>query len=510
MLGLVATLVLPANEEVVSAAERRGGKVLWYLFAAFVFGTIACVNPWDIPVYALILAVVLMVRTIQEKRQAPKLEMFVSLGYTVITFVLLCGLGYLLYFPFYASYQELYVNGLGPVTQGTTLSDYFTVFGLWTFITLSFFIMELYRWWKTRSTFISKPHRIAGYILLCGVVLIFVTLISLKVLLLALIALGIFLFFAWMKTVGAARDAQFIVSNLLPKPAPNLASNFTPDLSPGPASNLVPKFVSSTFDATTSFAYLLLLVGLCITLGQEIVYVRDFLDGGDYYRMNTVFKFSMQAWLCFAIGGALAVQRIYHFLGGIIQRVWLASLIALVLGCSVFLSEGTTARINDHQVWVDVQHPVQSADYTPTIDGFAFVRAWYPSDAQAITWLNDHVSGSPIILEASAPVSFQWYNRVSVFTGLPDVLGWPDHVGEQRYDYQPLNRETDINIMYTTADSSLTVELLRYYHVHYIYVGPLEQQLYGPSNGLEKFNKMVGTTLRIVYNSNHVIIYEML
>src|ERR1700737_4354010 len=117
MFGLVATLVLPANGEVVSAAERRGGKVLWYLFAAFVFGTIACVNPWDIPVYALILAVVLMVQTIQEKRQAPTLEMFVSLAYTLITVVLLCGLGYLLYFPFYASYQELYVNGLGLVTH---------------------------------------------------------------------------------------------------------------------------------------------------------------------------------------------------------------------------------------------------------------------------------------------------------------------------------------------------------------------------------------------------------
>ena len=241
--------------------------------------------------------------------------------------------------------------------------------------------------------------------------------------------------------------------------------------------------------------------------------MRDFLDGGDYYRMNTVFKFSMQAWLCFAIGGALAVQRLYKSLGGIIQRVWFVCLIALIVGCSVFLSEGTAARISDHQSWValDGQHPVQSANYIPTLDGFAFVRSWYPSDAQAITWLNVHVSGSPIILEASAPVSYQWYNRVSVFTGLPDVLGWPDHVGEQRYDYQPLNRETDINIIYTTTDSSLAIELLRYYHVHYIYVGPLEQQLYGQQSmdGLAKFTKMVGTSLRIVYQSNNVTIYEM-
>jgi len=491
MLGLVAALLLPANQESIPLVEHQGGKVLWYLLAAFVFGTIACVNPWDIPVYALILAIVLMVRSIQEHRQAPRLEIFVSLGYALITFVLLCGLGYLFYFPFFSSYQQLYVNGLGLVAQGTTLSDYLTVFGLWIFIALSFFIIELYRWWKTTKTFLPQPRRIAGYLLLCGVVLTFVTLLGLKTLLIALISLGIFL-----SLVGA----QFIA--------------------PKNMSQLAPKLASSTFqttarytEATTIFTYLLLLTGLCITLGQEIVYVRDFLDGGDYYRMNTVFKFSMQAWLCFAIGGALAVQRLYKSLGGIIQRIWFVCLIALIVGCSVFLSEGTAARIGDHQSWaaLDGQHPVQSANYIPTLDGFAFVRSWYPSDAQAITWLNEHVSGSPIILEASAPVSYQWYNRISVFTGLPDVLGWPDHVGEQRYDYQPLNRETDINIIYTTTESSLAIELLRYYHVHYIYVGPLEQQLYGQqsTDGLAKFNKMVGTSLRIVYQSNNVTIYEM-
>ncbi|GAC1345766.1 MAG: hypothetical protein NVSMB27_08330 [Ktedonobacteraceae bacterium] len=505
MLGLVAALLLPANQESISVAERRGGNILWYLLAAFVFGTIACVNPWDMPVYALILAVALMVRTIQEHRLAPRLEMFVSLAYTLVTFILLCGLGYLLYFPFFSSYEQLYVNGLGLVTQGTSLGDYLSIFGLWIFITLTFFIMEFYRWWKATKTFLPQPRRIAGYLLLCGVVLTFVTLLGLKTLLIALISLGAFLFLTWIKTMGATPGAQLIV----PKNVPDMENMGAPLIAPKPAL----KFASFTFDATTTFTYLLLLIGLCITLGQEIVYVRDFLDGGDYYRMNTVFKFSMQAWLCLAIGGALAVQRLYKFLSGMIQRIWLTSLIVLIVGCSVFLSEGTAARINDHQAWaaLDGQHPVQSANYTPTLDGFAFVRSWYPGDAQAITWLNDHVSGSPILLEASVPVSYQWYNRVSVFTGLPDVLGWPDHVGEQRYDYQPLNRETDINIIYTTTDSSLAIELLRYYHVHYIYVGLLEQQLYGQqsTNGLAKFNKMVGTTLRIVYQSYYVTIYEM-
>lgn len=257
--------------------------------------------------------------------------------------------------------------------------------------------------------------------------------------------------------------------------------------------------------------YLFLLLGLCITLGQEVVYVRDFLDGGDYYRMNTVFKFSMSAWLLLALGGALVVHQLWHSLSGLVKQGWLACLVVLMAGCSIFLTQGVAARIADHQVWIEVQPPVQSASYLPTLDGFAFVRAWYPADAQAISWLNEHVSGSPVILEATPPVSYQWYNRVSIFTGLPDVVGWSDHEAEQRYGSQPSNRVADVTIIYTTADAGLALELLHYYHVRYIYVGPAEQELYGsqPTHGLSKFDTMVGSALRVVYRANGVVIYEV-
>ena len=100
---------------------------------------------------------------------------------------------------------------------------------------------------------------------------------------------------------------------------------------------------------------------------------------------------------------------------------------------------------------------------------------------------------------------------MSVFTGLPDVLGWPDHVSEQRYSEQPLNRLTDIGIIYTTPDRAQAIELLRFYHVRYIYVGELERQAYAQqsSAGLDKFDAMVGDTLRLVYRSDGVSIYEV-
>ena len=58
----------------------------------------------------------------------------------------------------------------------------------------------------------------------------------------------------------------------------------------------------------------------------------------------------------------------------------------------------------------------------------------------------------------------------------------------------------------------MAIELLRYYHVQYIYVGPLERQIYGQqaSLGLSKFDRLVGSVVRIVYRTNDVTIYEML
>ena len=153
-----------------------------------------------------------------------------------------------------------------------------------------------------------------------------------------------------------------------------------------------------------------------------------------------------------------------------------------------------------------------SANYIPTLNGEAFIRAWYPGDAEAIAWINENIAGSPVILEAAEPYSFSWFARVSVYTGLPDVLGWPDHVAEQRDSEQVLSRMVDVGIIYSTPDPNQANQLLRYYHVHYIYVGELEREAYATQSttGLDKFDRMVGSSLRVVYRHDGVTIYEVL
>ena len=55
MLGVVGSLLLSSDARNGRSGERRSRNVLLYLLAAFTFGTLSCVNPWDMPVFALLL-----------------------------------------------------------------------------------------------------------------------------------------------------------------------------------------------------------------------------------------------------------------------------------------------------------------------------------------------------------------------------------------------------------------------------------------------------------------------
>ena len=60
---------------------------------------------------------------------------------------------------------------------------------------------------------------------------------------------------------------------------------------------------------------LLLALGLSIIAGTELIYLRDFLAGGDWYRMNTLFKFSVPAWLFLALAGGVMLPVVWAAAG---------------------------------------------------------------------------------------------------------------------------------------------------------------------------------------------------
>jgi uncharacterized membrane protein len=131
-------------------------------------------------------------------------------------------------------------------------------------------------------------------------------------------------------------------------------------------------------------------------------------------------------------------------------------------------------------------------------------------DQEAIRWMQENVQGSPVIVEAQIP-EYRWGTRMTIYTGLPTVLGWNWHQRQQR-EFVPGNdiwgRADQIKDFYIGTDLALVKDFLKKYQVHYIVVGQLEQAYYFGA-GLDKFEMQDGVLWREVYRNEWTVIYEV-
>ena len=115
-------------------------------------------------------------------------------------------------------------------------------------------------------------------------------------------------------------------------------------------------------------------------------------------------------------------------------------------------------------------------------DASVFVSEYFPSDFEAVNYLNGEVGGQPVILEAPGD-SYSDYERISVATGLPTVAGWWVHEWLWRQNRPELDdRIRDCETIYTSADESEVRSLIEKYGIEYIYVGDLEREKYADIN----------------------------
>jgi uncharacterized membrane protein len=133
----------------------------------------------------------------------------------------------------------------------------------------------------------------------------------------------------------------------------------------------------------------------------------------------------------------------------------------------------------------------------------AYMERSHPADYAAIRWLQENVSGTPVILEAVGG-QYSWGGRISAHTGLPTVLGWAGHELQWRGPTpEPAIREPDIEKLYTSPVWHETRTLLDKYRIEYVVVGPLELSTYGQS-AFVKFDRALET----VFQADGVKIYR--
>ncbi len=259
-----------------------------------------------------------------------------------------------------------------------------------------------------------------------------------------------------------------------------------------------------------SFVLFLIMLGALLVLAPEFVFLRDQFNN----RMNTIFKFYYQAWMVWSLAAAFGVAVLLQSLRGAwnwVYRIGLALVLFMALVYPVF---GLMTKTNNFQIPAFIEnlnaaraagdpHAWQTAAQVWTLDGGAFFNQIYPDDMAAAAWLRTAPYG--VIVEATKPdASYSDYSRISTYSGLPTVLGWPMHEGQWRGTYEPQgSRQDDIRRLYETSSWDEAQAVLSQYGIRYVFVGTLERSTYHLNE--TKFQ----SHLTPVFQQGQVTIYEV-
>ena len=222
-------------------------------------------------------------------------------------------------------------------------------------------------------------------------------------------------------------------------------------------------------------ALLLALCALGLIYMPEVIFVKD-IYSGEHYRANTMFKLTYQAFILFGMVMPYVIIRTLT----VVKKLW-AQVVSMVL-CFILLMTGGFI-VRSSKDWFG---NIMDRSLRVSTDASVFVDQSFPSDFEAIAWLNNTVSGRPVVLEAPGDSYTGYervYERVSVATGLPTVRGWYVHEWLWRSDTDLLNeRSADIETIYTGEDEQTVRDLIKKYNISYIYIGSLERSMYANIN----------------------------
>ena len=226
-------------------------------------------------------------------------------------------------------------------------------------------------------------------------------------------------------------------------------------------------------DAPGVFAAFLVILALGMIGGCEFIYFKDSY-GQDLQRMNTLFKFYLQAWPLLAIGGAVFAGRAWNS-GARRSRAFRAALAACALLAVLWPINVAVSRL-------------RQKDGPFTLDAHGALERRNKGDAAAIDWLTKNAPVGSVVLEASGD-PYSEFARVSSHTGIPTVMGWANHEGLWRSnDADVGDRLARIKLFYTTPDSRVAWEAIQKYGVTHVIVGDMERKTYGSNPAVAGFS----------------------
>jgi len=488
-IGLAFNLFLEADGRGLNAYGQGWRLPLTLGTTALILGGLYTMNGWDFPTYvALALVCIVLQQWLAYETRVTAglfLDIFTAGGSLV-------ALSFLLYIPFYLNFNSP-AQGIGIVnaTNRSQVGDEMLIYGLFAFVFLSLLFVSaarrpLFSFFALRGTNVAvsdakqRWRRLAvggfGAVMLLELVTVF-----------------------FMKN-----GLTFVLGASITLLAAVLV------------------FVHIG-DRAHAFTLLLGAVAFALVAFCEVLFLKDvFADSVP--RMNTVFKLYFQAWallsiasgagLYFILSGLKSIAsptpRLYRAQRGL-QVLWSIALLCLVVAGSIYPLVAPAQRLLHY-------NPITGLPYlqrSNSLDGLTYLQTYAanPGDYQAIRWLNANVQGDPVIIESiGEDYSRVSAGRISVFTGLPTLMGWVGHEYQWRANWinDPAHytdfqrRGADVDTIYTNPRPDIVLSVMNTYHAKYLYVGSLEYMKYHVVN-LHRF----GAYMQVVYNTGGVTIYEV-
>lgn len=213
-------------------------------------------------------------------------------------------------------------------------------------------------------------------------------------------------------------------------------------------------------DGPLAFASFLLLLAVAIIVGCELIHFKDSY-GQDLHRMNTIFKFYLQAWPLLAVAAAVLAERAWRA-GGRGSRAFRAVLTLAAFLALLYPLNATVSRF-------------RQSEGAPSLDARAPFERRAPADAAAVAFLEKNAPRGSVVMEATGN-PYSDYARISSHTGIPTVLGWGNHEGLWRgNDPEVAERERAVRAFYEAPDPPSAYAILKRFGVTHVVVGPLEE-----------------------------------
>ncbi len=461
LVGAVAGGLLPSS---LSKLE--------FWFGAWLFGALAFLNTWDLPIYFSLLFCVMIWRS----RTLPLTTWVKSVLTTSLAIIVAAILFYL---PWYPSFSSQAGGILPHLMHPTRFLHFFIMFAV-LFIPLSVWLIMRVTQGRRRG----EGKWLFGIGL--GLPLALLILSWLFAAMIYLVGANVIGMGAILSSMGmeSLRDAARTTIIL------RLTQSWTAiglGVMIAAAVVLIKRVWKDTADDAKSgpFILMMLTIGALLILGPEFFYLKDQFG----LRMNTIFKFYFAAWILWALAAAYVMDVIWSKRSVKMIPVKILTILPLLAGL-IYPTLSVWTKTNGLD-------PVHGR----TLNGALHPVYASEADREAIQWMSDNLEVG-VVAEAVGG-SYSYFARASVHTGFPTVIGWPGHESQWRGGYQfHGTREEDVRTLFKSPDWEQTQQIMKTYNVKYVYVGELERMTYQPI-----FDGKFDAFMELVFQNDRVRIY---